>query len=1043
MGRKIVLGLDVGVASVGWGLIDKESGQIIDKGVRLFSEADSAENVKRRQFRSARRLLRRKEFRLYRTRRLLLEMGIIDDIAFVPLLNPYAIRCKGIKEKLSNDELATAILHLMKRNGYRYEVADDEESGGVAKITDQYLCQHQLKLFASSGKVRGHENRYHYSLYEKEMVKLLETQKVEPLYITRLIELFSKRRHYSEGPGSATSPTPYGRYLSHGAEPISLIEKMRGHCSIYQQELRAPKVCPSAELFNFLNDINNITIAGNHISQEKKTDILETYVLGKGGITIRQLETALGTKVINIDGLREDKNHKPILTEFKSLKKIREAIKKAGIIEYSIDSFDDLHELDAVFEVLSQEKNVEERISRLKEIAYPKLTSEYIDCFARITGVAEYHSLSFRAIRELTEEMLCTSKNSQEIIVTIAKDNNQKYALLKLPKDIIMSPVAYKAINQTLKIVSAIIKKYGNLDSIIVEMARAKNAKDLKDKIAEGQKRRREEKEKVIAILESHNVKEPNGNLIEKILLYLEQDCKSIYSGKTMDLGDIIARPSAYEIDHIIPYSISLDDSRSNKVLVFGSENQFKSQRTPYQAYANRPHDWWSWEDYEAFARIRFEKNRGKLTKLLEKRDINSADVQSDFISRNLNDTRYISSEVLKILRCYFSHNNIQTNVHVVNGLLTNQVRRIASLNKDRNLYCHHAVDAIIIASFLKSKYLESGLTNDWIDYETGEVFLKNDHADIFGPVVESVVKQLINMDPINDFRFSYKVDTKANRSISDQTLYGTKYENGELYAVKKYANIYDKPGEQLASNMRTNKKIEKLLIYRNDKKSFVLLQKIVASYPNEKNPFLAYKKEHGDFIRKVSKSGKTAPAIISIRYVEDRVNASLDLDNKYHKPVSGKGFPTKLQLSPYRMDLYRNGLGKYKFVTIRYADIRYKKGVFFINSTWYENEKNKNSIDGRFTFCNSFYRGDLMKRTFVDGTTTVDVFKVVNNAITGAIELSHFGKETMKDKDGELKKFQYVVALGNNVLNIQKIGCDILGQQFVIKNEPLRLEWK
>lgn len=110
MNKEIVLGLDIGIGSIGWGLIDKQTGEIIDKGVRLFSEANPENNVDRRLFRSTRRSIRRKEFRLYRTRRVLLEMGLIDDIAFLPLDNPYEIRCKGLVNKLRNDELATAIL---------------------------------------------------------------------------------------------------------------------------------------------------------------------------------------------------------------------------------------------------------------------------------------------------------------------------------------------------------------------------------------------------------------------------------------------------------------------------------------------------------------------------------------------------------------------------------------------------------------------------------------------------------------------------------------------------------------------------------------------------------------------------------------------------------------------------------------------------------------------------------------------------------------------------------------------------------------------
>ena len=283
---KLVLGLDIGVASVGYGLVDKDNGEIIDKGVRLFSEADPTTNLDRRGFRHIRRSIRRKEFRLYRTRRILLKMGLINKIDFQPLNNPYLIRSKGQKEKLNNSELATAILHLMKRNGYRYDIADDEEESGTKKIKQQYLCDHQLNIFETTGQVRGTDNKYHFSLYQKEFIDLLKKQNVQEPYYSQLIEVFTKRRHYSEGPGCATSPSIYGRFLSLNSEPINLIEKMRGHCSIYKDQLRAPKICPSAELFNFLNDLNNISIRGCHISSEKKQEIFEIYILGKGKITI-------------------------------------------------------------------------------------------------------------------------------------------------------------------------------------------------------------------------------------------------------------------------------------------------------------------------------------------------------------------------------------------------------------------------------------------------------------------------------------------------------------------------------------------------------------------------------------------------------------------------------------------------------------------------------------------------------------------------------------------------------------------------------------
>jgi len=41
------------------------------------------------------------------------------------------------------------------------------------------------------------------------------------------------------------------------------------------------------------------------------------------------------------------------------------------------------------------------------------------------------------------------------------------------------------------------------------------------------------------------------------------------------------------EIDHILPYSMSLDDTQDNRVVCFASENQAKGQNTPVSWLGN------------------------------------------------------------------------------------------------------------------------------------------------------------------------------------------------------------------------------------------------------------------------------------------------------------------------------------------------------------------------------------------------------------------------------------------------------------------------
>lgn len=63
----------------------------------------------------------------------------------------------------------------------------------------------------------------------------------------------------------------------------------------------------------------------------------------------------------------------------------------------------------------------------------------------------------------------------------------------------------------------------------------------------------------------------PNSTNVLKYKLYEEQDHKCAYSMETLDINHLF-EDGYYEIDHIIPYSRSFDDSFNNKVLVLKPE---------------------------------------------------------------------------------------------------------------------------------------------------------------------------------------------------------------------------------------------------------------------------------------------------------------------------------------------------------------------------------------------------------------------------------------------------------------------------------------
>ena len=74
----------------------------------------------------------------------------------------------------------------------------------------------------------------------------------------------------------------------------------------------------------------------------------------------------------------------------------------------------------------------------------------------------------------------------------------------------------------------------------------------------------------------------PTGQDIVKYRLWEEQGGICLYSGEKIDINDLFSQGGGYDIDHILPYSITFDDSYRNKVLVKASENRQKGNRTPY-----------------------------------------------------------------------------------------------------------------------------------------------------------------------------------------------------------------------------------------------------------------------------------------------------------------------------------------------------------------------------------------------------------------------------------------------------------------------------
>ncbi len=1071
---KYILGLDMGITSVGWGLIDGNTGEIIDKGVRIFKEGTAADNLKRREHRSSKRLKRRKKQRILELKRLLKKEGILEE-NYAPLNNVYELRCKGLKEKLTNQELVSVLIHMTKNRGSSFDIVEDDESKSVdnekskgilkenslnLKKNNLMVCENQYQILQSEGHVRGIKNMYKSSSYEEELNCILKKQELSRELIQKIAKIIFRRRDFNDGPGSKQSPTIYGRFIPRENGEIeeipSMIDKMRGKCSIFGDEYRAPKMSFTSDLFNFLNDLNNLSIDGNEINEDEKREIVNKYILKKGKITSKELSKFFGVAEEEIEGFRRNGNN-IVITEFKGYQKIKNCIE--SIDNNFIFNLDNIQIVDDIVEILTKYKDVNKRkieISKLDDSnGIPLFKNSIIDKLSNISGISEYHSLSYKAMKLMIPYLWETSDNQMQILSKLNLLNNSSMKLngkKKIPSlcDEIYSPVAKRVHNETIKVINAIIKQYGELDSIVIEMARDRNSAEEKkniEKMNENGRKLNEEAKRIIGF-NAEKIIRSTRKLVTKIRLYQEQDGKCIYSGKPIDLNKLINDPNAYEIDHIIPLSISLDDSLNNKVLVLSCENQSKSQRTPFQYFTSGLAKNQSFNEFQQTVLQLYNTNkisRRKLQNLLNKEDINKLEVRKKFIERNLVDTRYASRVILNLLKDYFKANDKSTKVFTIRGQITSMYRKSRKLNKSRDTFYHHIVDALIVAYTRKFDYINELINcgfkySEKIDDETGE--LVREVNDLFITKDDEFSSKLKYLNELNEYddsiNISHKVDRKPNRQFTDETIYAFKNINGDYKKIAKYKDIYGKDGIKLATKLKDENEWDKFPMKNADPETFKLLVEISNNINCDKNdsPFSVYCKENNlDYIRKKSKKGN-GPIVMSVRYYENKLGSHVDISHKYDYLPDDKKI-VLLQVSPFRTDFYIDKNGLYKFLTVKYADLSMnEKGYYISNDKYLELRKLKNITDTD-TFLFSLYRNEYLEITKRDNDyneTKRYRFVGTKSNENSIIEV----KPIHCNQDVNNPRPTY--SIGKKILSIKKIEVDVLGHK-VIKNKDKYLQ--
>ncbi|MDT0672685.1 type II CRISPR RNA-guided endonuclease Cas9 [Staphylococcus chromogenes] len=1034
-----ILGLDIGITSVGYGIVNSETRDIIDAGVRLFPEANVENNEGRRSKRGARRLKRRRIHRLERVKQLLAEYELLDTSSIPHSTNPYEIRVRGLRNELSKDELVIALLHIAKRRGIHNVnvVIDDNESNNELSTKDQlkknakaledkYVCELQLERFKQEGKVRGERNRFKTEDFVKEARQLLKTQTqfhpIDQNFIDQYIHLIKTRREYFEGPGEGS---PYGWE----GNIKKWYEQMMGHCTYFPDELRSVKYAYSADLFNALNDLNNLVITRDEDSKlnyGEKFQIIENVFKQKKTPNLKQIAKEIGVNETDIKGYRVNKSDKPQFTSFKLYHDLKE------IFEHT-EYLNDAQLMDNIAEIITIYQDSESIISALNELP-ELLTENEKQQISQLTGYSGTHRLSLKCINLLIDDLWESSLNQMELFTKLnlkpkKVDLSQQNKIpTNLVDEFILSPVVKRAFVQSIEVINAVIEKYGLPEDIIIELARENNSDDRLKFLKKLQKQNEEKRKQVEKVLKEYG----NDNakrMVQKIKLHNMQEGKCLYSLKDIPLDDLLRNPTHYEVDHIIPRSVAFDNSLHNKVLVRAEENSKKGNRTPYQ-YLNSSESSLSYKEFKQHI-LNLSKTKDRISKkkreyLLEERDINKFDVQKEFINRNLVDTRYATRELTSLLKAYFSANQLDVKVKTINGSFTNYLRKVWKFDKDRNKgYKHHAEDALIIANadflFKHNKKLKNvskilDAPGQEVDSSRTSVQSEDEFNEMFENTQKATAIRKFEIQ-----KFSHRVDKKPNRQLINDTLYSTRNIEGTEYVIESIKDIYSKNNDKIKDKFK--KDPSKFLMYRKDPKTFEKLENIFKQYETEKNPFAKYYEETGEKIRKYAKKDN-GPIINNLKYLREKLGRHYDASHKFE---NSKNKVVQLKFQSYRFDIYHYK-GTYKMVGISYIDLKQANNFYKIPKEVYKHKMLEKNINDKYEFVGSFYKNDIIN--YND-----ELYRVigVNDSIKNKIQLD-MRDITIKDymELNNIKKTPVIYkTIGKSTTNIEKYTTDILGNLY------------
>lgn len=358
-----ILGLDVGIGSLGWAVIDEDNHRIVDLGVRIFESgeegaskaADRASQV-RRSYRANKRLNKRSKQRKARLKQLLETLNVIS----VESINEYyrthgnnpdvwRYRSEGLNRRLEPIELASVLINFANYRGYKdfYEDSEDKDAGKLTEAKDRinqifeskkssyrtigqmiyednsFRNQANGKLIIRNKSIKNKDGKketdYKYLIDRNYLVSEMEIllncqreygyEQFTPDVIAELSCVIFKQRDFEDGPGPKKGERDDARAAMminlKGRQTYSGFDELVGNCPFYPDEKRGHRNSQLFDMFVLVNTLSQYTFVsdtGIECACPKAVveDVWQSLFLNNGTCTVKKLKEICSTHSVSV-----------------------------------------------------------------------------------------------------------------------------------------------------------------------------------------------------------------------------------------------------------------------------------------------------------------------------------------------------------------------------------------------------------------------------------------------------------------------------------------------------------------------------------------------------------------------------------------------------------------------------------------------------------------------------------------------------------------------------------------------------------------------